>query len=449
MRQAANSKSSPQLPKRLSSLYNASMDVFSALSQYVHFYPLAALVSLLLAGLNIPISEDLVIITGALLNQEAVQAQIEGTRGMLVPSLLAIYAGVIISDFMSYYLGTLVRKGVFKARFADTLFSPKKLDLVHRHLDRHGSLTFIVCRFIPFGARNTLFMTSGFLGLPLRRFAFYDIPAALISTNTLFFLVYLFGDEIKNPIRVAGVVLFVLLILTILFLVTRFLMRNPLTSWGLPQLIICPIPVIAAMALPFLFCRGAFWIVPVEAVLFLVLFWMLAFFRNPPRKIVPDESILYAPADGKVTDISHVEDSEFGSLLRIGIFLSIFNVHLNRSPCSAKIERIAYKKGMFKDARDPDSSRVNESNTLFLTRLAEPRDTLLVRQISGAIARRIVCKAKEKDELKQGALFGMIKFGSRTELYLPAENNGRYELAVKNGDTVHAGITPLVRYTNG
>jgi len=425
------------------------MGVFSVLSQYVHFYPLAALVGLLLAGLNIPISEDLVIITGALLNQDVVQAQVAETRGMLIPSLLAIYAGVIISDFVSYYLGTLIRKGAFKVKFADTLFSPKKLDLFHRHLDKHGSLTFIVCRFIPFGARNTLFMTSGFLGLPLRRFALYDIPAALISTNTLFFLVYHFGDDIKNPIRVAGIVLFVLLVLTVLFLVIRFITRNPLTSWGLPQVAIYPTLVAAAMALLCVFCRGAFWIIPAEVVLFLILFWMLAFFRNPPRKIVNDESILYAPADGKVTDIAQVEDSELGPLLRIGIFLSIFNVHLNRSPCSARVERITYKKGMFKDARDPDSSRVNESNTLRLTRLTEPRDTLLVRQISGAIARRIVCKAKEEGELKQGALFGMIKFGSRTELFLPAENNGRYEVAVKIGDTVHAGVTPLVRYTNG
>jgi len=425
------------------------MDVFSVLSQYVHFYPLAAMVGLLLAGLNIPISEDLVIITGALLNQEAVQAQVAETRGMLLPSLLAIYGGVILSDFVSYYLGTLVRKGVFMVKFADTLFSPKKLDRIHRHLDKHGSLTFIVCRFIPFGMRNTLFMTSGFLGLPLRRFALYDIPAALISTNTLFFLVYYFGDDIKNPIRVVGIILFAIIVLAVVFLVIRFIARNPLTSWGLPQAAICPIPVVAAMVLLCVFFHGAFWIIPAEAVLFLVLFWMLAFFRNPPRKIVSDESILYAPADGKVTDISQVEDSELGPLLRIGIFLSIFNVHLNRSPCSATVERITYKKGMFKDARDPDSSRVNESNTLRLTRMAEPRDTLMVRQISGAIARRIVCKAKEKSELKQGALFGMIKFGSRTELYLPAKNDGQYELAVKIGDTVHAGITPLVRYTNG
>jgi phosphatidylserine decarboxylase len=103
---------------------------------------------------------------------------------------------------------------------------------------------------------------------------------------------------------------------------------------------------------------------------------------------------------------------------------------------------------MFKDARDPDSSRVNESNTLLLRRVAEPKDPLLVKQISGAIARNIVCKVKELDELKQGALFGMIKFGSRTELYFPVSDR-KYELKVKIGDSVHAGITPFVRYING
>jgi phosphatidylserine decarboxylase len=393
-------------------------------------------------------SEDLIIITGALLNQEIVQTQIPGTRGMLLPSLLAIYAGVIISDFTSYYLGTLVRKGTIKASFLDSLFSQKKMNLIHKHLDNHGFLTFIICRFIPFGARNTLFMTSGFLGLPLRRFAIYDITAALISTNTLFFLVYRFGEGVRSPIRVAGIVLFILLILTILFLVIRFLSRNPITPWGLPQVLIFPLIPAATMAVLYIYCRQYFWIPAAEAVLFLVMFWMLSFFRNPPRKIIADESVLYSPADGKVTDISPVEDEELGPLLRIGIFLSIFNVHLNRAPCSAAIERITYKQGMFKDARDPDSSRVNESNTLLLKRLAEPKDPLLIKQISGAIARNIVCKVKEKDELKQGDLFGMIKFGSRTELYFPVTDRN-YELVVKTGDNVHAGITPLVRYING
>ncbi|GHV85807.1 hypothetical protein AGMMS50230_14150 [Spirochaetia bacterium] len=416
------------------------MDIFTTLNQYVQFYPLAALVGLLLAGFNIPVSEDLVIITGALLSQ--------GTPSILVPSLLTIYAGVIASDFGSYYLGTLVRKGAIRAKFIAALLSPKNLDQVHRHLDKHGFLTFIICRFIPFGVRNTLFMGSGFLGLPLRRFALYDIIAALISTNTLFFLAYQFGDDVRNPIRVAGIVLFILLFLAILALVIRFLVRHfPITPYGLPQAAVFPsITAVIMAALLIVFCPAP-WLIPLEAALFLVLLWMLSFFRNPPRKIVMDESALLSPADGKVTDITEVKDDELGPLLRIGIFLSIFNVHLNRAPCSVKVERITYKKGLFKDARSPDSTRVNESNTLFMTRLAEPKIPLLVRQVSGAIARHIVCKVKEQGELKQGELFGMIKFGSRTELYIPAHSS--YEAAVKPGDIVRAGLTVLARYRNG
>ena len=224
-------------------------------------------------------------------------------------------------------------------------------------------------------------------------------------------------------------------------------MMYPLTRWGLPQVAIFPAVIAAVMIAISVLFGSSPWIIPAEAVLLLVLLWTLSFFRNPSRKIIPDESVLYSPADGKVTDLSTVEDEELGSMLRIGIFLSIFNVHLNRVPCSVTIERITYKKGLFKDARDPDSSRVNESNTLLIKRTANPNDMLLVRQISGAIARNIVCKVQAGDKLKQGDLFGMIKFGSRTELFLPIKDR-KYDVKVKIGDPVRAGITPLVRYNH-
>jgi phosphatidylserine decarboxylase len=110
------------------------------------------------------------------------------------------------------------------------------------------------------------------------------------------------------------------------------------------------------------------------------------------------------------------------------------------------VENIVYRKGMHLDARHGDSGKLNESNDLIMTRLAGPGKRLMVRQISGAIARHIVCGAKAGDELRQGELFGMIKFGSRTELYIGAGDNDCYEVAVKIGDTVRAGLTPLVRY---
>jgi phosphatidylserine decarboxylase len=132
-----------------------------------------------------------------------------------------------------------------------------------------------------------------------------------------------------------------------------------------------------------------------------------------------------------------------GKALRIGIFLSIFDVHINRAPCNVKVEKITYKKGGFKDARDPQAGAFNESNDLFLTRKNEPFDKLIVRQISGAIARRIICEAKEGQELAGGQKFGMIKFGSRTELYVPTGEG--VKCLVKVGDKVKAGLTPLIR----
>jgi len=242
-------------------------------------------------------------------------------------------------------------------------------------------------------------------------------------------------------------------------------MRLPLTRYGLPQVAVFPILVCILMVVLFFVFRPSRVLIPVEILLFFVLVWMLSFFRDPLRNIIPDEMVLYSPADGTITDITEVNDGVLGTVdqagepsaraLRIGMFLSIFNVHINRAPCSVHIEKVSYKKGQFKNAMSPESSQVNESNDILMTRLCEPKDRLLVRQISGAIARHIVCEAREAAEYRQGEPFGMIKFGSRTELYLPAgdfsgkESGGdrrNYEVTVKIGDRVRAGLTPLVRY---
>jgi len=223
-------------------------------------------------------------------------------------------------------------------------------------------------------------------------------------------------------------------------------MRLPFTRFGLPQVVVYPLVVLIIMILFFVIFPPALWLIPIEAGLFLIFLWMLSFFRDPPRKTVQDESVLYSPADGTITDITQVnEDAVGGQALRIGIFLSIFNVHINRAPCSVRVGKINYKKGHFKNAMSPEAGRVNESNDITLVRIAEPARRLLVRQVSGAIARHIVCDARENDEYRQGEAFGMIKFGSRTELYVPAED-GKCEVAVKIGDSVRAGLTPLVRY---
>jgi len=223
-------------------------------------------------------------------------------------------------------------------------------------------------------------------------------------------------------------------------------MYFPLTRYGMPQVLIYPLIVLALMAALLVFLPRGVLLITAEAVLFLVFVWSLSFFRDPCRKIPLDSRVLLSPADGTITDISETETPEIGGkALKIGMFLSIFNVHINRAPCAARIESINYKKGKFKNAMDAEAGRVNESNDIVMTRLDEPRDRLLVRQVSGAIARRIVCEAKPGQQYAQGAAFGMIKFGSRTELYLPLKTDG-YEIAVKIGDKVNAGLSPLVVY---
>jgi phosphatidylserine decarboxylase len=119
-------------------------------------------------------------------------------------------------------------------------------------------------------------------------------------------------------------------------------------------------------------------------------------------------------------------------------------VHVNRAPCQARVEAITYRKGRYLNAMSPLSGKVNESNVLAMVRANEPKDRLIVRQISGAIARRIVCAARQGQELARGERFGMIKFGSRTELYVPMSED--MECLVQISDKVRAGVTPLVRY---
>lgn len=193
--------------------------------------------------------------------------------------------------------------------------------------------------------------------------------------------------------------------------------------------------------------RVPFWVVfSAELLLIAVLAWVLSFFRDPYRSCPSDKNIVLAPADGRVTDIETVVEEDFigGGALKIGIFLSIFDTHINRAPCNVRVEKVTYKKGRYKNALNPNSARVNESNELAMVRTDVPTDRLLVRQISGAIARRIVCRTTGGRQLAAGEEFGMIKFGSRTELYLPARENAKCLARV--GDKVKAGLTPLVRY---
>jgi len=227
-------------------------------------------------------------------------------------------------------------------------------------------------------------------------------------------------------------------------------MRIPLTKYGWPQVVVFPASMIVLMVVIYWMASEEllwFWaFVSIEPILALILIWGLAFFRDPYRAVPADRNVLLAPADGKVTDIEIVDENDFigQKALRIGIFLTIFDVHINRAPCNVKIEGITYKKGKHRNAMNPKSGRVNESNDLTLLRTDNPGERLVVRQISGAIARRIVCDASQGQELSGGQKFGMIKFGSRTELYVPARENAK--CLVKIGEKVKAGLTPLIRY---
>jgi phosphatidylserine decarboxylase len=173
--------------------------------------------------------------------------------------------------------------------------------------------------------------------------------------------------------------------------------------------------------------------------------FVISFFRDPTRAIPTDPAALASPADGKVTHIDEVESAEFpGSrALRISIFLSVFNVHVNRSPRASQVTKVLYFPGEFLDARHGDCAVRNEQLWVWLTDQATG-SPLVVKQISGAIARRIVCWLKPGDQLQAGERFGMIKFGSRTEVLLPAGQN--HELNVKVGDMVKGGSTILLRY---
>ena len=233
-------------------------------------------------------------------------------------------------------------------------------------------------------------------------------------------------------------------------------MRIPLTKYGWPQVVVIPGVLLAAMVI-FAVVGTSFggghlplWALTlIEVILAGALVFSLAFFRDPLRSCPSDTNLLLAPADGRITDIEISGDNGTaeGTGLRIGIFLSIFNTHINRMPCNVKVEEITYKKGRYKNAMNPESSRLNESNTLSLTRTDSPEDRLVVRQISGAIARRIVCRTRAGDNLAAGDKFGMIKYGSRTELYVTV-SDAKYKIKclVKKGDKVKAGLTPLARY---
>lgn len=175
------------------------------------------------------------------------------------------------------------------------------------------------------------------------------------------------------------------------------------------------------------------WAVPFAFVLML---FMVYFFRDPDRKIPEDKDVFVSPADGKVILIERVEEDKYlnREAIEVSIFMSPLDVHVNRSPCDGRVKSVVYSPGRFFSAYKEEASLKNENITMVLE--TEYGD-VIVRQVAGFLARRAVCRVKEGEFLKRGDRFGIIKFSSRVDLYLPSNTLIR----VKKGDKVKAGET--------
>ena len=188
--------------------------------------------------------------------------------------------------------------------------------------------------------------------------------------------------------------------------------------------------------------RQAFWI-SLATILGIVWVGLAMFFRDPARAIPREDDLYYAPADGKVVVVERVNEPIFlqREALRIAIFMSITDVHVNRTPGKGVVIFTLHVPGKFIQAFRPEAAFENEHN---LVGIEHGRDRFLIKQIAGILARRIVCSVRPDDELEAGDRIGMIKFGSRVELYLPTD----CQALIQPGDVVRAGLTPVARNSN-
>jgi len=186
------------------------------------------------------------------------------------------------------------------------------------------------------------------------------------------------------------------------------------------------LPLLAATVLAFVL--HLYWVA--ISVLLLAAF-VAFFFRNPDREVPSDPRVIVSPADGRVVKVERV-----GNVTRLSIFLSIFNVHVNRSPIAGRIEAIDYRPGKFKAAFNHAASVENERNVIMV---AQGNVKLVFTQIAGLIARRIVCWKKVGDTVAKGELIGLIRFGSRVDVLFPAGT----DVTVERGARVRGGSTPI------
>lgn len=215
-------------------------------------------------------------------------------------------------------------------------------------------------------------------------------------------------------------------------------MRIPLSPHGTRELLLYAFPFVPLAA-------AAGWLVhPAAAAVPLAIGGAVAsFFRDPERRIPEGDEKLVSPADGTVMDVGEAHEPEYiaGPATRIGIFLSILDVHVNRAPASGRVEHLKRRAGAFHLAYRPEAAAENESNAIGIAAAPPWSCRLLVRQVSGAAARRIVCPLSPGQGIGRGERIGMIKFGSRTEVWIPARLAVR--IAVRPGDAVRGGRTVL------
>ena len=209
--------------------------------------------------------------------------------------------------------------------------------------------------------------------------------------------------------------------------------RVPIAREGFPFIII-------SLVLTLLFW-GVGW-ERLAAIFFVLTVFVISFFRDPEREIKAKLGEVLSPADGRVLSVEEVVDGPYreGPCQRITIFMSVFNAHVNRIPLTGKVEKVQYKPGRFLMGFSEKASLENEQNAVWIA--DDKGRELVMVQIAGLIARRIICYAKKGDEVKIGDRFGLIRFGSRVDVYLPQSAG----VLVVPGDRVKAGLHKLARY---
>ncbi len=208
-------------------------------------------------------------------------------------------------------------------------------------------------------------------------------------------------------------------------------LKMPLAVEGYPFMLIALVVTVVVFSI------SRSWIL--GAIFFAIFIFVVAFFRDPRREIPSDPGSIVSPADGRVIIVKQVFDERFTGkeTIKISIFMNLFNVHVNRAPASGRVQKVVYNPGKFFSANLDKASLVNEQNAVIAT--GPDGQVFVFNQIAGLVARRIVCRLKAGMDISKGRRFGLIRFGSRLDVYLPVGSR----ITVKVGDKVSAGTSIL------